>query len=330
MSVWASIRWLAALLLPPILATAPSFAQAPAAGVVLPREAGGPDPALGAAAAKLDLAYGAYQRGQFAVALKEALLRLRSNAKDAVAMTLIGEIYRDGYAVAASDAQAAHWYRLASALGDRNAQFALGQLLLHGAQGLEADRGGAKAEFEKAAAQGHARALYNLGVLAVEGQAGGPPDVGQAAKYFLRAAQADDNDAAYSYGILLREGRGVDLDIGEAAHWLKRAADGGVIAAQVEYGIMLFNGVGVERDEAAAARLLSKAAGLSNPIAQNRLAHLYLSGRGVARDLVRAAVWHQFAKAAGHEDAELDAALAHLNDNEQREVNRLMRLQAEF
>ncbi|MGD1038179.1 MAG: tetratricopeptide repeat protein, partial [Roseiarcus sp.] len=113
-------------------------------------------------------------------------------------------------------------------------------------------------------------------------------------------------------------------------HWLKRAADGGIIAGQVEYAIMLFNGVGVEKNEAAAAKIFLRAAAHNNPIAQNRLAHLYVSGRGVPRDLVEAATWNRFAKAAGIEDAELDAATANLTPAENERVNQLVRRQAAF
>ena len=120
------------------------------------------------------------------------------------------------------------------------------------------------------------------------------------------------------------------LDITESAHWLKRAADGGVIAGQVEYAIMLFNGVGVDKNEAAAAKIFLRAAARNNPIAQNRLAHLYVTGRGVPRDLVEAATWNRFAKAAGLDDPELDAATANLTPQENERVNQLMRRQATF
>ena len=46
-----------------------------------------------------DMAFGAYQRGNFLYALLEAERRLDANPKDTAAMTLIGEIYRDGAAV---------------------------------------------------------------------------------------------------------------------------------------------------------------------------------------------------------------------------------------
>jgi uncharacterized protein len=277
-----------------------------------------------------DAAFGAYQRGFYVTALREAMKRLALNPKDFAAMTLIGEIYRDGYAVKQDVAEASHWYRLASGLGDREAAFNLGVLLLNGAPGVEKDRAAAKALFELAAAKNQAGGLYNLGVMAIEGDGTGKADFAKAADYFKRAADAGDDNGAYSYGVLLREGRGVPLDIEESAHWLKRAADGGIIAGQVEYAIMLFNGVGVEKNEAAAAKIFLKAAAHNNPIAQNRLAHLYATGRGVPLDLVEAATWNSFAKAAGIEDAELDAATAHLTQAQREKVEALVRRQMSF
>ena len=261
---------------------APGSPQVPALG--------GPPP---------DLAFGAYQRGYFLTALSEATKRVAANPKDAAAMTLIGEIYRDGLAVRQDVAEAVRWYRLASALGDKQAAFQLGVVLLDGAPDVPKDRASAKAQFEKAAGMGHPGALYNLGVLAIEGDGSTAADFAKAADYFKRAAIAGDDNGSYSYGVLLRQGRGVPLDIAESAHWLKRAADAGIIAGQVEYAIMLFNGVGVDRNETEAAKIFQKAAAHANPIAQNRLAHLYVGGRGVQRDLVQAALWHNFAKAAG-------------------------------
>ena len=304
---------------------APAAAQtftppfAPPAG---PPTAGGPPP---------DVAFGDYQRGYFLTALREALRRVADNPKDAAAMTLIGEIYHDGYAVPRNEAEAARWYRIASALGDREAAFALGMLLLNGADGVPADRAGAKAQFEIAAAKNQAGALYNLGVMAIgDKTANGFPDFKTAAADFRRAAEAGYADGAYSYGVLLREGKGVPLDIGESARWLKRAADAGVVAGQVEYAIMLFNGVGVAKDEAGAAKLLLRAAARNNPIAENRLAHLYVSGRGVPKDLVEAATWNRFARAAGVDDPDLDAATAGLTPEQNKRVDELIRRQAAF
>ena len=278
-----------------------------------------------------DVAFGAYQRGFFITALREAMARISADPRDAAAMTLIGEIYHDGIAVKQDFAEAARWYRLAAGLGDAAAAFQLGVMMIDGAPGLDKDPDAAKRLFEQAARAEHPGALYNLGVLALQdGQKAGKPDYAKAAVYFKRASEAGDLNGAYSDGVMLREGKGVDLDTSEAARWLRKAAEGGIISGQVEYAIMLFNGVGVERNEAGAAEIFRIAAGRRNPIAQNRLAHLYLTGRGVPKDLVLAALWHSFAKAAGREDPELDAATAKMTPEERQRLDKLIQQQAAF
>ena len=215
-----------------------------------------------------DLAFGAYQRGNFLYALREAERRLDDNPKDAAAMALIGSIYRDGAAVGRNDLEASRWYRLASNLGDAGAAYELGVLLLQGAPNLPKDQAAAKAQFERAAAKNHAGALYNLGVMALDSSNGHKPDFEAAAEFFKRAALAGDDNGAYSYGVMLREGKGVRRNAVEGAHWLKRASDSGVIAGQVEYAIILFNGDGIPKNEAEAVQVLRTAAIRGNPIAQ--------------------------------------------------------------
>jgi uncharacterized protein len=279
---------------------------------------------------KPDLAFGAYQRGYFIVALREASKRIADDPKDAAAMTLIGEIYRDGFAVKQDFPESVNWFRLAANLGYAGAQFELGVMLLDGAPGVPRDTAAATAEFEKAGAQGYASALYNLGVLALEAAPPAKPDFEKAAGYFKRAAELGDGNAAYSFGVQLKEGKGVPLDTEAAAHWLKTAADDGIIAGQVEYAIMLFNGNGVERDEQGAARIFTQAATRHNPIAMNRLAHLYLAGRGVPKDLVQAAAWHRLAKAAGLEDTVLDKVTEGLSEDQEKQVQALVQRQLVF
>ena len=277
-----------------------------------------------------DIAFGAYQRGYFIVAFREANKRVASNPKDAAAMTLIAEIYRDGFAVKQDFPEAERWFRLASNLGYSGAQFERGVMLLDGAPGVPRDRDGATAEFEKAAKQNYPSALYNLGVLSLEVEPPGKPDFAKAAGYFKRAAELGDGNAAYSYGVQLKEGKGVPLDTSEAARWMRTSAEAGIIAGQVEYAIMLFNGVGVERDEQGAARIFTQAATRHNPIAMNRLAHLYLVGRGVPKDIVQAAAWHRLAKTAGLEDAALDKASEGLTAEQQKQVDAFVERQIVF
>ena len=310
-----------------------AFAQTPAPNVVSPfttlagvesRSALPPALPPRADGVPADLAFGAYQRGNFLYALLEAEKRLDANPKDAAAMALIGEIYHEGAAVVGDDREASRWYRLASNLGDPQAAYELGVMLLQGAKGVPKDPVAARAQFELAAAKDHPSALYNLGIMELNGVDGKTPNYAKAAQYFLRAAKAGDDNAAYSYGVMLREGKGVRQDVIEGAHWLKRAADDGVIAGQVEYAIMLFNGDGIPRDEGAAARILLIAAARGNPIAQNRVAHLYATGRALPRDLARAAAWNSFAKAAGLQDQDLDVATANLTLDERRRFTKMV------
>ena len=87
---------------------------------------------------------------------------------------------RRGSACGAIPAEAARWYKLAAANGDRQAIFALGIAKLNG-EGVPKDRAGAAELFEKAAAQNHPGALYNLGILAIENN-GVTTDFPQAAR----------------------------------------------------------------------------------------------------------------------------------------------------
>jgi uncharacterized protein len=300
-------------------------AQAPAARDALP-----PPLPPRADGVPPDLAFGAYQRGNFLYALLEAERRLDADPKDAAAMTLIGEIYREGAAVARNEREASRWYRLASNLGDPEAAYELGTLMLEGGKDLPKDRAEAKAQFERAAAKNHPNALYNLGVMALQGPDGKTPDYKEAAQYFLRAANAGDDDAAYSYGVMLRDGKGAPQNVPEAVRWLKRASDDGVVAGQVEYAIMLFNGEGVPRDEAAAAKILLLAASRGNPIAQNRVAHLYAKGEALPKDMAKAAAWNSFAKAAGLKDDQLDVETANLTLDERRRFTKMVHELAGF
>ena len=71
----------------------------------------------------VDLAYGAYQRGQYHTAFNLATKRAHDN--DPKAMTLLGELYSNGLGVKRDDAKAAEWYKRAAERGDREAMFAL-------------------------------------------------------------------------------------------------------------------------------------------------------------------------------------------------------------
>jgi len=292
---------------------------APALAQPTPLPPGAPE-AAGSEARAPDLAYGAYQRGLFITALKEAAARLERDPDDGAAMTLMGELFNQGLGVRQDPAKAADWFRLAAREGDPNALFALGMMALEG-RGMERDRAQARVRLEEAAAKGHPAASYNLALLLLTSDEAA--DVARAADLLRVAAESEIPDAQHALGVLYAKGRGVATDKAEAARWLARAAANGNVAGQVEYAIALFNGDGAPAEEPGAARLFRRAAAKGNAIAQNRLARLYAAGRGVAKNPVEAAAWHLLASAQGLADPWLDQALRGLTDEERARAEKL-------
>ena len=253
-----------------------------------------------------DLAFGAYQRGDFASAMQEAKKRLAGNPKDAAALTLIGRLYAEGAGVQRDPKQALDWFRRAAELSDTQGLYLYGAGLLADSPGPR-ERASAKAVLEKAAAQNHAAALNLLGEMALSNA--DAPDFEKALGFFRRAAEGGDADAKYALGELYKHGKGVAKDDRAAAQWFRAAADNGHSAALVELAILTFNGAGVPRDPASAVKLFRRAAELGNPVAQDRLAWLLAQGRGAPQNLAEARDWRDRARLAGLKDAELDLFL---------------------
>ena len=270
-----------------------------------------------------DLAFGAYQRGFYSTAMMEAMKRVKRNPGDGPAMTLIAELYQQGLGVEPSKTEAARWFALAADAGDPQGMFELGVMRMKG-DGMPADRDGAKDMFLKAAAQDQAGAQFYLGVMALQNN-GIAPDYKTAATYFERSAALGNVEAQYAMALIYRNGTGRAKDDVKAAELMKRAAENDNTAAEVEYGIMLFNGTGVPRDEAGAARCFIKAAGHNNPVAQDRAARLYVTGRGVKKDVVEGMKWHMLSRAAGLQDAWLDAEMNKLTQDQRAAVELAVR-----
>ena len=254
-----------------------------------------------------DIAYGAYQRGLYLTAFREATARLDRDPADAAAMTLLGELYNQGLAVRPNAREAAEWYRLAARRGDRHAMASLGLMALDG-RGMDRDLALGRDWLERAAAAGEPTAAYNLARLLLA--ANTPDDIARAARLLKVASDAEIGDAQHALGVLSARGQGgLKADATEAARLFRLAAGNGSLAGAVEFAIMQFNGEGVPRNEAAAARGFRLAAYGGNAIAQNRLARLYVNGRGVPRSLVEAAAWHLAATGQGLTDSWLDGVL---------------------
>src|SRR5580693_420425 len=162
----------------------------------------------------LDLAFGAYQRGNYLTAFGLATRRVDETG-DPKSMTLLGELYASGLGVPQDDKKAAEWYKLAADRGDREAMFALAMFRLTGRAGPR-DRD-ASAKWPAAAKLGQPLAAYDLALLYIEGQLF-PQDFSRAAELLRISAQSGNPEAQYALGTMYKTGRGVPKDMRQAVH----------------------------------------------------------------------------------------------------------------
>ena len=143
------------------------------------------------AADQLQQAKEAYQRGDYATALR--LFRPLAEKGDAEARYALGFMYEQGQGVPLDHREAAKWFRESAAKGYAYAQSRLGVMYAEG-QGLPQDYQEAVKWFQLAAEQGFGEARYNLGLAFAKGQ-GVAKDFVKAHMWFTLAA-ASETDAA--------------------------------------------------------------------------------------------------------------------------------------
>ncbi len=143
----------------------------------------------GPAGAGFDEGWAAYERGDYATALRE--FRPLAGQGDAYAQFNLGYMYSNGRGVPQDYVQAMRWYRKAAEQGDADAQFNLGIMYSKG-QGVPHDYVQAVRWYRKAAEQGYASAQINLGYMYFKGW-GVPQDYIQAHIWFNLAASRAEN-----------------------------------------------------------------------------------------------------------------------------------------
>lgn len=246
-----------------------------------------------------DLAYGAFQRGNYLTAFQLALPR--ANLGDPAAQTLIAEMYERGLGVARNRQEAAEWYRIAANSGNREAQFAYAIKLIEGKH-VERDMDLATELLKVAANSGHPQAQFNYAQRLLEIHPGHSGFV-KAFPYIKKAADASVPEAYYAMAKIYESGKGsIAPDTKAARNWLILAARNGVDTAQVELAIQLANGLGGQKDEVSAFAWFQRAAFTGNVIAQNRLAKMYALGIGTKANVIEAAKWYILSRRAGRSD----------------------------
>jgi uncharacterized protein len=195
-------------------------------------------------AGPLDDGFEAYQRGDYATALR--LFRPLAEHGNPFAQFSLGVMYRKGQGVARDLRGAANWYRVAAEQGDALAQFSLG-LMYYGGEGVTQDHREAVKWFRLAAEQGDASGQFNLGAMYRGGQ-GVTQDYREAVKWFRPAAEQGHAKAQFNLGEMYNNGQGVTQDYGEALKWFRLAAEQGIAFAQGDIGLMYAKGNGVVQD----------------------------------------------------------------------------------
>lgn len=137
-------------------------------------------------ATHLDAGLAAYERGDYATALRE--WKPLAKQGDADAQYNLGLVYSRGNGVPRDDAEAAKWYRKAAEQGFAAAQFNLGVMYSNG-KGVPRDGAEAAKWYRKAAEQGYASAQFNLGRMYKHGNGGLDKSYVQALKWWILAAE---------------------------------------------------------------------------------------------------------------------------------------------
>jgi len=114
--------------------------------------------------------------------------------KKAWAMSLMGQMYRDGKGVKQSYEMARHLFEQAAQQGDASAMCDLGDMYREG-KGVEQSYEKAFEYYKQAAHLGYATAQYNLGVMYAQGK-GAESDIAKARVWWTKAAAQGDKGAA--------------------------------------------------------------------------------------------------------------------------------------
>ena len=142
-------------------------------------------------AADFSMGYEAYQRGDYATALR--IFRQLAEQGDASAQYNLAFMYDNGRGVTQDYAEAMRWYRKAAGQGEASAQYNLGVIFFKG-QGVTQDYAEAMKWFRIAADQGHVRAQTGVGLIYDLGR-GVTQDYVQAHMWYNLAAAQGQKDA---------------------------------------------------------------------------------------------------------------------------------------
>lgn len=134
--------------------------------------------------------------------------------------------------------------------------------------------------WKKAAALGDPEAQNAIGVAYADGKWGFPQDDEEACKWFAKSAKQENENAQFNLGVRYLSGSGVRRNEKEGVKWLRAAAQTGLSDAQYQLGLCLKNGIGAKKSDTRAVEWFKSAALSGHQKAQLELGKAYLSGIG--------------------------------------------------
>jgi len=170
----------------------------------------------GGSSQSIDAAVVAYQKQQYASALK--LFEAAAKKGNPEAQHTLGFMYRDGMGTRRDDARALAWYRKAAEQGHAPAAYNLGLMYAQG-EGAKPDPEMAQRWFRLAADQGSVEAQVKLAEIAI-----GEEKYEDAFLWFNKAADQENAGATFNVGSLYYVGRGVQKDEAKATEYYRKAA----------------------------------------------------------------------------------------------------------
>lgn len=247
--------------------------------------------------------------GSAAAARAVALARPGAEAGVPGAMLLLAMANLQGRGLPANEKLAFDWMSRAAAGNDAVAQTLLGEMYLNGI-GAARSEATALTWLQKAADAGEPRAAFEAGMMLTTDRPGIPADLPRAAAYFERAARAGDAMGQYLYAMCLQTGKGVSRDPAGAIAWLQRAGGQGLAPAQLRLGQAYYFAEGVPADYGRARELFERAAA-AEPGAFNALGIYYSDGKAVPQDHVRAGEYFRKGAERGDREAQFNLASAY-------------------
>jgi len=225
-----------------------------------------------------------------------------TKAGDAAAMTVLGNMHRDGWGKKQKNpTKAMELYRKAADLGFAEARFAIASLYYDGA-GVPKDMKEAARWYGLAAKGGRPEHLLSYGHVLNQG-AGVTKNVARATEHFRRAAEGGNAAGAVEYGIALRRGFGVRQDVAGSIKWFRIASRAGNAQADHWIAASYLRGEGVTKNPARGIRSLRRSALNGRAAASYALGTCYERGNGVGKSLDEADQWFERAAEMGHKPA---------------------------